>query len=234
MLEDMMRAGDADEQPAVAFEAALDIAAVGEHCLPRFDLGRIVRAAYQQANQARRDGGPGARIHHTTPHRSRSSAPCRMKAAACWSITALRFFRLASAAISSRSTAAVEPLVPQADRQVGAMREIAGKGAGRLRARALRPIHVERQPKHEARCPALRREGEQARCIGRKRLPRDRLHPGREAPLGIARGDADRLGAEIEPDQRAALRQEQAISASGTIAAGMSPPTMRVSMARAD
>ena len=38
----------------------------------------------------------------------RSSAPCRMKAAACWSITLARCARLASAAIRSRSTAAVE------------------------------------------------------------------------------------------------------------------------------
>jgi hypothetical protein len=38
----------------------------------------------------------------------RSSAPCRMKAAACWSITAARFLRLTSASINSRSTAKVE------------------------------------------------------------------------------------------------------------------------------
>ena len=131
------------------------------------------------------------------------------KAAARSSMTALRFFRLASAAISSRSTAAVESR--SSHRPIGK----SGRGA-RLRAKARadcargpsRPIHVERQPKHEARRPALPGEGEQARRIGRKTLRRDRLHPGREAPLGIARGDADRLGAEIEPDQRAALRQE--------------------------
>ena len=37
----------------------------------------------------------------------------------------------------------------------------------------------------------------------------DGFHPVRQPPVGIAGGDPDGLGAEVEPDERAALRQER-------------------------
>jgi hypothetical protein len=42
-----------------------------------------------------------------------------------------------------------EPLVPQCNGEIGEPSEIARKGAGGLRARALAAIHVDGEPKHE-------------------------------------------------------------------------------------
>src|SRR5204863_75489 len=55
-----------------------------------------------------------------------------------------------------------KPLVPERDRQLGPAREIAGEGAGRLRARPLAAIHVDRQAEHEADHFPLGRERQQA------------------------------------------------------------------------
>ena len=141
---------------------------------------------------------------------SRSSAPCRMKIAACSSITSARLARLTSMPISSRSTAAVESRSshsPMAKR--GQLREIAGERPGRLRARAFAAVHVDGQPEHEADDVALSGEREQPRRIGLERLARDGLDAGREPAIGIGDGDADGLGAEIEADQRATFRPER-------------------------
>ena len=90
-----------------------------------------------------------------------------MKIAACSSITLARLARLASAAIRSRSTAAVESRSSHsADRQRGQLREVAGEGAGRLRARTLAAVHVDRQAEHEADRAPLRREREQSFGVG--------------------------------------------------------------------
>ena len=51
-----------------------------------------------------------------------------------------------------------------------------------------------------------RGDGEQARGVGLERLALDGLDPGRQPAVGIGYGNADGLGAQIEPDQRAALR----------------------------
>ena len=64
--------------------------------------------------------------------------------------------RLTSCAISSRSTAAVDSRSSQS--AIGSsvsLREIAGEGAGRLRARPLAAVHVDRQAEHEADRAAL-------------------------------------------------------------------------------
>ena len=131
-----------------------------------------------------------------------------MKAAACWSITAARLARLASAAINSRSTATVESRSSQkAIGKFGALGEIAREGARRLRARALRSVHVERQAEHEADRAPLRRERQDPVGIDGEGLARDGFDAGREPAVRIGGGDADRLGAEVEPDQGAARRQ---------------------------
>ena len=82
---------------------------------------------------------------------SRSSAPCRMNAAACWSITAARF---CAADVGGDQVAldrgGGQPLVPERDRKLGQAREVAREGAGRLRARPLAAVHVDRQAEHEA------------------------------------------------------------------------------------
>ena len=137
---------------------------------------------------------------------SRSSAPCRMKIAACSSITSARVARLTSMPISSRSTAAVESRSSHsAIGKIGQAGEIAGKGAGRLRARTLAAVHVDRQAEHEADGLAFARDREQPRRIRLERLALDGLDAGREPAVRIGHGDADGLGAEIEADQRAAL-----------------------------
>ena len=109
--------------------------------------------------------------------------------------------------ISSRSTAAVESRSSHsAMAKIGELGEIAGEGAGGLRARSLAGVHVDGQAEHEADGVALRGDGDQARGIGLEGLALDGLDAGREPAIGIGDRDPDGLGAEIEPDQRAAFR----------------------------
>ena len=98
-----------------------------------------------------------------------------------------------------------QPLVPQRDGQSGEPGKIAGKGAGRLRARPLAAVHVDGQAEHEADRVALGRYRQQPRRVGLERLALDGLDAGREPAVGIGHRDADGLGAEVEADQRAAL-----------------------------
>ena len=137
---------------------------------------------------------------------SRSSAPCKMKIAACSSITLARLARLMSMPISSRSTATVESRSSHsAMAQVGEFGKIAGESAGGLRARAFAAVHVDGQAEHEAGGIALTRDDQQPRGVCGKVLARNGLHAGRQPAIGIGHRDADGLGAEIEPDQRAAF-----------------------------
>src|SRR5947209_4475431 len=110
---------------------------------------------------------------------SRSSAPCRMKIAACSSITSARLARLTSMPISSRSTAAVESLSSHSP--IGSVVR-----AARLRAKA-------------------RVDCEQAGGVLLERLAMDGLDAGGKPAVRIGHGNADGLGAEIEPDQPAAF-----------------------------
>ena len=130
-----------------------------------------------------------------------------MKIAACSSITSARRARLTSMPINSRSTAAVESRSSHsAMGKLGEPGKIAREGAGRLRARSLAAIHVDRQAEHETRGGALGGDGEQARGVGLERLALDGLDPGRKPAVGVGHRDPDGLGAEIEADQRAAFR----------------------------
>ena len=74
-----------------------------------------------------------------------------------------------------------------------------------MRARALAGVHVDGQAEHEADGVALAGDREQARRIGLEGLALDGLDAGREPAVGIGHRDADGLGAQIEPDQRAAF-----------------------------
>ena len=99
-----------------------------------------------------------------------------------------------------------EPLVPQRDRKIGQPGKVAGEGAGGLRARSLAGIHVDGQAEHEADGVALGGDGDDAGRVRLEGLALDGLDPGGEPPIGIGHGDANGLGAEVEPDQRTALR----------------------------
>ena len=99
-----------------------------------------------------------------------------------------------------------QPLVPQRDGKAGEVGEIAGKGAGRLRARALAAVHVDRQAEHEADGVAFGRDIARSRAASAlKALRWMRFDAGREPAVGVGHGDADGLGAEIEADQGATL-----------------------------
>ena len=119
--------------------------------------------------------------------------------------------RLASAAMQlALDRGGREPLVPEPDRQLGT-------ACARLRAKAR--VDCARGPslpsmlmgRPSTKPTALRSRGErdEARGIGGESRARDRLDPGGEPPVGIAGGDPDGLGAEIEPDERAARRQQR-------------------------
>ena len=88
---------------------------------------------------------------------------------------------------------------------VGELGKIAGESSGRLRPRAFAGVHVDGQAEHEADGIALAGDDKQARRIGLESLALDGLDAGRKPAIGIGYRDPDGLGAEIEPDQRAAL-----------------------------
>ncbi len=67
-----------------------------------------------------------------------------------------------------------------------------------------RAIHVDRQAEHEAGRAALGGERQDALGVGGEIAARHGFDAGRQSAIGIADGDADGLGAEIEPDQAAA------------------------------
>src|SRR5690349_2339385 len=94
-----------------------------------------------------------------------------------------------------------ESLVPERNWQFRQVSEIAGESARRLRAGSLAAIHIDREAKHEADCRAFGGEGENPPCIGCEVFACDGLDACRKFPVGIARCDADGLGAEIEPDK---------------------------------
>ena len=108
--------------------------------------------------------------------------------------------------ISSRSTAAVDSRSSHsAMASPGEVGEIAGKGAGRLRARTLAAVHVDRQAEHEADGITFARDRQQPRRIGLEGLAMERFDAGREPAIGIGHGNANGLGAEIEADEGATL-----------------------------
>ena len=74
-----------------------------------------------------------------------------------------------------------------------------------MRARALAAVHVDGQAEHEADRVAFARYRQQPRRIGLECLALNGFDTGRQAAVGIGRGNADGLGAEIEADQGTAL-----------------------------
>ena len=102
-----------------------------------------------------------------------------------------------------------EPLVPERDWKLGQLRQIAGESTRRLRARTFAAVHVDRKPEHIARDAPLAGEREQARGIIAEAFPGDRLDRSGQTAVGIAHGNTDGLGAEIETHQCAARRQER-------------------------
>lgn len=76
-------------------------------------------------------------------------------------------------------------------------------------ARSLRAIHIDWQAEHEADGAAFLRERKNALGIRAETLTRNSLDRRRDPAIRIADGDPDRLGAEIETDQCAALRQKR-------------------------
>ena len=97
-------------------------------------------------------------------------------------------------------------LVPQQDRQAE-RRQIAGEGADRLGARAVAAVHVERQADDEAGDARDGDEGgERGQILGELGAA-DGLGGAGEAPARIADREADGLGADIEPGERAAMRK---------------------------
>ena len=73
-----------------------------------------------------------------------------------------------------------------------------------MRPRAFAAVHVDGQPEHEARGLALRGQRQQPGGVGGKTAARDGLDARCDPSVRVARGDADGLGAEVEPDQGAA------------------------------
>lgn len=102
-----------------------------------------------------------------------------------------------------------QPFVPQRDRQRGELCKIAGKRAGRLGARALGAVHVDRQAEHKTYGAPFGGEIEQALRVETEAFSGDGLDRCRQTPVRVARRDADGFGAKIETDQRAARRQKR-------------------------
>ena len=100
---------------------------------------------------ARRDHIRGGFAPAARRRARRSSAPCRMKAAAAASIL-LGALLARHVGLEHRALGADggKPLVPEHDRKRGQRREAAEEGARRLGARTLGAVHVDGQAKHEA------------------------------------------------------------------------------------
>jgi hypothetical protein len=105
-------------------------------------------------------------------------------------MTLLRAARLASAAISARSTAAVDSR---------SSHSAIGSSVRRARLRAKARVDCARGPSGQF---------EDAPRIDRETLARDGFDRRCDPPIGIAGGDANGLAAEIKADQRATLRQQ--------------------------
>jgi sterol desaturase/sphingolipid hydroxylase (fatty acid hydroxylase superfamily) len=94
--------------------------------------------------------------------------------------------------------------VPQEHGQAECGRQVAGVGAAGLGARAFAAIHVAGQAEDEAGNGPCLRQIAQLRGVVGEPATGERLACRGEAPAGIAGRDTDRLGAEVQPQQRAA------------------------------
>ena len=111
--------------------------------------------------------------------------------------------------MSARSTAAVDSRSSHS--AIGS-----AVSCARLRAKArvdwargaFRAVHIDRQTEHDSGGAALGGEVEDAAGVEAETLARHGFDRSSHAAVRIARGNADRLGAEIEADQRATIRQQ--------------------------
>ena len=130
-----------------------------------------------------------------------------MKIAACSSITSARRARLMSMPISSRSTATVESRSSHsAIARSVSLEKLRAKARVDCARGPFAGVHVDGQAEHEAHGVAFAGDGEQPRRVGLEGLALDGLDPGCKPAIGIGYRNPDGLGAQIEPDQRAALR----------------------------
>jgi len=133
---------------------------------------------------------------------------------------AARRLRLASAAISSRSTAAVDSARPRARSAHPSAAAEGGRRRGRLRRAPSLPSML--TGRASTKPTALRSAASaSSRPASAQRSAHDRLDAGCEPAGRIAGRDPDRLGPEVKPDQRAAGSSSQWTSTSGRTGAGM-------------
>src|SRR4051794_30624207 len=97
-------------------------------------------------------------------------------------------------------------LIPQEEGQIE-RREVAGKGADRLRARAVASVHAERQADDQpGDVLALDESAQRFEILGELDPP-DGFGGTREMPPGVADGEADGLGADVQSDKLARTRK---------------------------
>ncbi len=94
-----------------------------------------------------------------------------------------------------------KPFIPKDARARRKRPKIAHEGAGRLRARTFRSIHVERQADDERRGVKFIHERDEPRRVLAKFRAPDRDKWRRDPPLHIGERKADGLGAEIGADE---------------------------------
>jgi hypothetical protein len=86
---------------------------------------------------------------------------------------------------------------------------MASERACRLRSRAFAAVHVDGKPEYDPNGLAIGAERKDTRSVERKFCPHDGLNPRGEAAVGIADGNANGFGAEVETDQGAAAGQQR-------------------------
>jgi hypothetical protein len=101
-----------------------------------------------------------------------------------------------------------QPFVPEDDRQRGEAAKVADEGTGRLDARSFRSVHVERQADDQSGDPMFGGQLQQGRRVGLELAPPDGGQRRADPPFRVADGDADGLGAQVEPHQRRLRTQE--------------------------
>ena len=173
----------------------------GEHNTNNFsiDSAALTREAVVNQEAALRGG------FFFTVRARRSSAPCRINAAACWSITAARFLRLTSASINCLSTAAV-------DRR--SSHNAIGSSVILPKLRAKARVDCARGPSlpsiligKPSTKPTAERSAASASSRSRHRrkvFPSDGFNAGRKLAVGIAPGNTDRLRSQVDAEQNAA------------------------------
>jgi hypothetical protein len=127
------------------------------------------------------------------PNCSASSAPCRIQAALLPGD--VEFDHLALHCHGR------QPLVPERDRQVAQPQQVLGEGSHRLAARPFAAIHVDRQADHQPGDDAVVHDPQQFLRIGGELGAADGADRRGQRQARIRHRHADRLLAQVEPDQ---------------------------------